>query len=210
MSNVAIKREGRFTWADYQSWSDDQRWEIISGEAYLMSPSPTSRHQKMVTELTRQMAAQFKGKRCQVFVSPMDVVLSEEDVVQPDLLVVCDPNRIKRTHIEGAPALVVEVLSPTSGLRDRLLKLTLYARSGVKEYWIVTPWPSLVEVLRLEGGRYVVHEVFGKEQTLVSPTFPELRVTLADVFDFPLEPGEEPPVVREPPGKAYRAEKATP
>ncbi len=91
----------------------------------------------------------------------------------------------------------------------RLLKLNLYARAGVKEYWIVTPWPSLVEVLLLEGARYVVHSVFAKDQTLASPTFPDLQVTLPDVFDFPLEPGEEPPVVKEPPAPPYRVTAAT-
>lgn len=135
----------------------------------------------------------------------MDVHLSDEDVVQPDLLVVCNPEQIKPTRIDGAPALVVEIVSPSTTTRDRLLKLNLYARTGVKEYWIVTPWPSLVEVLVLEGVRYFVHKVFGKDQTLVSATFPELKIDLTGVFDFPLEPGEEPPVVREPPPPAYQA-----
>jgi Uma2 family endonuclease len=210
MSGTARKREGRFTWANYRHWDDHQRWELISGEAFLMSPNPTWRHQTMLTEMSRQMANHFKGKPCQVRVAPLDVVLSEEDVVQPDLLVVCEPEKIKRTHIEGAPTLVVEILSPQTAARDRREKLSLYARSGVKEYWIVTPWPSLVEVLLLEGGRYVVHKVFGKEDALVSPTFPDLKLTLADVFDFPLEPGEEPPIVAEPPGAAYRAAPKTP
>ena len=84
-----------------------------------------------------------------------------------------------------------------------MLKLNLYARAGVKEYWIVTPYPSLIEVLLLEGGRYVVHKVFSKDDILTSPTFPNLQVELTDVFDFPLEPGEEPPVVKEPPAPRY-------
>jgi Uma2 family endonuclease len=203
----SVKQGRRYTWADYQTWNDDQRWEIIGGEAYLMSPSPTSRHQRILSDLHGQMYPHFKGKPCQLLVSPMDVVLSDEDVLQPDLLVVCNPQQTKRTHIEGAPTLVVEITSPSSTTRDRLLKLNLYARAGVKEYWIVTPWPSLVEVLLLEGGRYVMHSVFGKDDTLTSPSFPGLQVQLADVFDFPLEPGEEPPVVKEPPAPGYRAGK---
>jgi Uma2 family endonuclease len=126
-------------------------------------------------------------------------------VVQPDLLVVCNPQQIKRTHIEGAPALAVEIESESSAYRDRLLKLNLYARTGVKEYWIVRPWPSLVEVLLLQGAKYQVHEVFGKDQILTSPSFPGLQITLVDVFDFPLEPDEKPPVVKEPPGPRYNA-----
>lgn len=203
--NEPIANSGqRYTWADYQSWNDDKRWEIIGGEAFMMG-SPSSRHQRIVIEMCRQMANYYKGKSCQLFVSPMDVKLSEEDTVQPDLLIVCNPAQITRTHIEGPPTLAVEITSPSSTTRDRLLKLNLYARHGVKEYWIVTPWPSLVEVLLLEGGRYVVHHVFDKNDTLISPTFPGLQVRLADVFDFPLEPGEEPPVVHEPPAPLYRA-----
>jgi len=195
----------RHTWTEYQTWSDDQRWEIIGGTAYMMSPAPTWRHQGIIGELLRQMQPFFHGKKCQIGLSPLDVRLSEEDVVQPDLLVICDPNQIKRTHVEGAPTLVIEILSPSSASRDRLLKLNLYARAGVKEYWIVTPYPSLVEVFVLEGGRYVVHHVFGNEDTLTSPTFLELKISLAEVFNFPLEPGEEPPIVAEPPAPQYRA-----
>ena len=203
MSGAALKKTKSYTWSDYQGWHDDQRWEIIHGEAYLMSPGPTSRHQWVSMGLSRQMSALFLKKSCRLFAAPMDVVLSEQDVVQPDLLVVCDAARIKRTHVEGAPALVVEILSDSSISRDRLLKLGLYARHEVPEYWIVTPWPSLVEVYRLEAGHYVVHGVFGKADKLISPAFPDLDLILADVFDFPIEPGEEPPVVREPPTPAY-------
>ena len=203
MNGSAARQHRRYTWDDYRAWDDDQRWEIIGGEAYLMSPSPTPRHQGIIGELLLQMANHFKGKPCQVFVAPLDVVLSEEDVVQPDLMVVRKPDRIKRTHIEGAPSLVVEVVSEHSARTDRMLKLQLYARAGVKEYWIVTPWPSLVEVFLLRSGRYQVQEVCGKDQVLSSPSFPDLKIALKDVFNFPLEPGEEPPVVREPPAPAY-------
>lgn len=204
MSNPAPRPDGRYTWTDYRTWSDDKRWEIIGGEAFLMA-SPTSRHQRLLTELLVQLHSHFKGKRCEVFPAPMDVVLSEEDVVQPDLLVVCDAKKITRTHIEGAPDLVVEIVSSESGLRDRMLKLNLYARSGVKEYWIVTPWPSTIEVLVLQGQKYQVHQVFGKNDTLVSATFSDLQVPLAEAFTFPLEPGEEPPVAHDPPGRRYAA-----
>ncbi|MBI4471413.1 MAG: Uma2 family endonuclease [Acidobacteria bacterium] len=204
MSEPAAKQPRRYTWTDYQSWNDDQRWEIIDGEAFLMA-SPTSRHQIIVGELHAQMHRYFKGQPCRLFVAPMDVVLSEEDVVQPDLLVVCQSSQIKRTHIEGPPTLCVEVVSADSGLRDRMRKLGLYARSGVTEYWLVTPWPAMVDVLRLDGQSYRVHQVFTKQDQLTSPTFPGLQIALRDVFDFPLEPGEEPPAVKEPPAPKYRA-----
>ena len=202
MNDSPNNPERHYTWADYVTWDDSQRWEIIRGKPYLMSPSPSSRHQIVVRELCRQMANYFHRQACTLFVSPMDVRLSDEDIVQPDLMVVCDPKQVALTHIEGPPALAVEILSSQSATRDRLLKLDLYAEAGVKEYWIVTPWPALVEILVLDGRYFRVHKVFGKDQTLVSPTFPELKVQLGLVFDFPLEPGEEP--LHEPPPPPYR------
>ena len=205
MALPAQKPGRRFTWADYRMWPDDERWEIIDGEAYGMSPSPTSRHQRILRELALGLGVFLRKGSCELLLSPMDVKLSDEDVVQPDLLVVCDPKQILRTHVEGAPSLVVEILSPDSTAHDRIRKSALYAAAGVAEYWIVTPWPHVVEVLSLDGRGYRLHRAFGKDDTLTSPTFPGLELALADVFDFPLEPGEEPPVVREPPSPRYAA-----
>jgi Uma2 family endonuclease len=199
MTEPARKLGRRFTWADYRSWPDDERWEIIDGEAFAMSPAPLTRHQHILRELSVPLGNYFKGKKCRPFWSPCDVKLAEDTVVQPDILVVCDPRQITRTHIEGPPALVVEILSPDSSVHDRIRKTRLYARFGVQEYWIVTPFPSTVEVLLLDDKSYRLHASYAKEDELVSATFPDLKIPLADVFDFPLEPGEELPVVREPP-----------
>lgn len=198
MGNRAFQTNQKFTWDDYQTWSDDQRWEIIAGEAFAMSPSPTTRHQVISRELAASMHPFFRKGPCEYFVAPFDVQLSDEDIVQPDLMVVCDKNQIKRTHIEGAPKLVVEIVSESSTIHDRMRKSQLYARAGVQEYWIVTPFPSLIEVFELDGGSYRVRHVFGKDDTLSSPAFPGLSIPLADVFTFPLEPDELPRVVREP------------
>lgn len=201
MASPAHQPDQRFTWAHYRTWPDEERWEIIDGEAFSMSPSPTTRHQIISRELTAALHGIFKGKSCQLFPAPMDVKLSDEDVVQPDLLVVCDPKQILRTHIEGPPKLVVEILSAGSAAHDRVRKTALYAAAGVKEYWIITPYPSVVEVLSLDGRGYRLHRAFGKDDTLTSPAFPELALKLADIFTFPLEPGDEVPVVREPPAR---------
>lgn len=134
----------------------------------------------------------------------MDVRLSDEDVVQPDLLVVCNPLQIQRTHIEGPPKLAVEILSPDSLVRDRQLKMGLYARAGIQEYWIVTPFPSLIEIYELDAGRFRHCKSYSKDETLASPTFPELAFELSRVFDFPLEPEElEIMRVKEPPAKYH-------
>jgi Uma2 family endonuclease len=193
----AVRSTERFTWRDYRSWSDDERWEIIGGEAFAMTPAPILRHQRIVTELNRQMANAFLDKPCSVFVSPTDVKLSEEDVVQPDLLVVCDESKMKRTHIEGVPTLVVEVLSPSTVAFDRVRKLRLYAVSGVQEVWLVTPYPHTVEVFALDGDEYRLAGVYGKEDTLTSRRFSELTIDLDRLFDFPIEPGERIEMVKE-------------
>jgi Uma2 family endonuclease len=187
----------RYSWNDYRSWDDDKRWEIIDGELYDMSPSPTTRHQMISSELAATLHGHVKGGKCRVFPAPMDVKLSDEDVVQPDLLVVCNSSQIKNTHIEGPPELVVEIASPSTATHDRIRKLRLYARSGIKEYWLVSPYPSLIEVLLLDGETYRIQAAFGKTDILRSPTFPDLQIDLKDVFSFPIDPGEEIMEIRE-------------
>lgn len=180
----------QFTWDDYRSWPDDERWELIDGAPVAMSPSPGFRHQDVCIAIGAELRSFLKGKRCRVLVSPMDVKLSEIDVVQPDVLVVCDPRKIKDTHIEGAPDLVVEIASPSTTAYDRTRKRELYARYGVREYWLVTPYPHLLEVLLLDGAGYRVHQVYRKPDTLTSPTLPGLEVPLVGVFDFPIPDAE--------------------
>ena len=133
-----------FTWDDYADFPDDECWEIINGEAFAMTPAPSTRHQEIVMELAGKMRSHFKGGRCKVYPASTDVKLSDTDIVQPDILVVCDSTQIKKTHIDGPPSLVIEVISPSSCLHDRGRKLELYARSGVREVWLVTPYPSFI------------------------------------------------------------------
>jgi len=199
MAADSVRQERLYTWQDYRSWKGDERWELIGGEPVAMSPSPTDRHQLVCGALFVELSQRFKGKPCRALISPMDVKLSDQDVVQPDILVVCDPKQFRGTHIEGPPALVVEVLSPSSELYDRGRKLELYARFGVRECWLVMPYPPLVEVLLLDDGGYRIHKVYGRQDALASPSFPDLRVPLPDVFDIPLAPGEVALEVRQPP-----------
>lgn len=171
----------RYTWSDYCHWPDCERWELIAGQAFAMSPSPTTRHQRIVGKLFRAIAAALAGNPCEPFVSPLDVKLSETDIVQPDILVVCDPDQIKPTHVEGPPALVIEVISDASVIHDRLRKLQLYARSGIAEYWIVTPTPGIVEVLLLDGESFRVAGTYGQADTVQSPSLPTLAIPLAGI-----------------------------
>ncbi len=201
MSNLAVERDGRFTWDDYRSWPDEERWELIGGVAYNMTPAPRTRHQSVLGGLFVALNRHFSGHPCKPFIAPTDVKLSEEDVVQPDILVVCEKEKIKPTHIEGAPTLVIEIQSPSTAVKDRGAKMDLYARSGVVEVWIVTPFPSLVEVYSLTDQGYRHVKAYAKAETLRSVAFDDLEIELESIFDFPLEPGEEVRAVKESPAK---------
>jgi Uma2 family endonuclease len=111
-SPAAASPDARFSWRDYRSWPDDERWELIDGVPVAMAPAPSIAHQRVVGRLHARLAALLAGQPCEPFVAPVDVKLSEHDVVQPDVAVVCRPEQITDTPIEGAPGLVFEVLSP--------------------------------------------------------------------------------------------------
>jgi len=174
-------QEKRYTFADFSRWDDDQRWELIDGHPYAMS-SPLSIHQILSTELLFALRSHFSGHPCRVLHAPMDVKLSEHDVVQPDLLVVCEPGQILRTHIEGPPRLVIEILSESTQRHDRLRKLNLYGRAGVPEYWLVTPHPPMLEVLQNRDGLFTTVGAHSETGVLISPAFPELRLELGPIF----------------------------
>jgi len=196
MSEATAKRTQRYTWGDYQSWDDGRRWEIVGGEAFLLA-APSTRHQRILIQLSVRFEEYFKGKRCLVFPAPTDVKLSDEDIVQPDLCVVCDPRQITLSHIEGAPTLVVEILSPSTTVLDRGRKLRLYAQSGIKEVWLITPYPWFAEVLVLESGSYRFDRAYEKEEILESRTFPDLKIHLAEIFNYPIDPSEQIEMVKE-------------
>lgn len=167
-------RESPVTYADYLTWDDGQRWEILDGQAVAMSPAPTLDHQAIVTELGAQLAMQLRGKRCRPFVAPVDVRLPKpgqsddatDRVVQPDLLVVCDPSKLDRRGVRGAPDLIIEVLSPATAAIDHLRKRRIYESAGVREYWLVHPGDRTVLVYLLENGSYGKPDV----QTMEAPT----------------------------------------
>src|SRR5438477_2119105 len=108
MAQTSARQQQHLTWDDYCQWPEGERWEIIGGVAHNMSPAPTTRHQHVLGNLFVALKTHFHGKKCNPYVAPVDVKFSNEDIVQPDAIVVCDVNQVKRTHIEGAPTLVIE------------------------------------------------------------------------------------------------------
>jgi Uma2 family endonuclease len=209
MSGDAARKRTGYAWDDYVSWDDDTRWEIIGGEAFDMSPAPGVEHQRVVSELFVVLHRRFSDKKCEVLVSPVDVKLSEHDVVQPDIVIVCDRSKFQPSHIDGAPTLLVEVFSPSTEVHDRLRKMALYARSGVKEVWLASPRAATVEVYVLDGDTYRLAGAYGREEKLKSGTFPGLTVNLRQVFSAPQEGSEPVGIVREP-GASYKARPAPP
>jgi Uma2 family endonuclease len=143
------EEKGKYSYADYLSWYEDFSCEAIDGHIIAISPSPTPKHQDVVDELTAEFKMFLRGKECMAFSAPIDVCLFSEretkvneikDWFQPDLLVVCDKDKIGEKYITGAPELVVEVLSPSTTKNDRQTKFNSYEKAGVKEYWIVDPY----------------------------------------------------------------------
>jgi Uma2 family endonuclease len=192
MGSTAKKMGNGFTYQDYQKWPDDERWELISGEAFAMTPAPTTTHQRISLILGAQFAQFFRGKQCDPFLAPTDVVFDEHNVVQPDLLVVCDRSKITERNIQGAPDLIVEIISPSTAVKDKREKRALYERFGVREYLIVYPTEELVERLVLSNGSYGRSDVFGWEEVLPLAIFPELSLNLWEVFGKQLEPHPHP------------------
>ena len=172
----------KLTYDDFEKFPDDGlRHELIDGRHYV-SPSPVIRHQRIVMTLGSELHAYFKARPIgEVFASPLDVVLSNHDIVEPDVQVIlADQVEILTTkHVRGAPAIVVEVLSPGTRRRDGTLKRDLYARVGVREYWMIDPDQDVVTVHRFaaDGATTTVLET-GANQELTSPLLPDWSIAV--------------------------------
>ncbi len=155
-----VRKDGQhFTYADYLNWPDDERWEIIDGVAYDMSPGPSPLHQEILIKLASRLQwfAEKMGGACRVYPAPFDVRLpkGEEDdkdvptIVQPDISVVCDEKKIDKKGCRGAPDLVVEIVSPSTVKNDMTVKFDLYQNVGVPEYWVIHPGEQSVMIFKL-------------------------------------------------------------
>jgi Uma2 family endonuclease len=191
MSRPAEQLQDRFRYYDYVTWPEGERWELIHGAAYAMSPAPSPTHQRLVVGLVSAIHNALSDSDCQAFVAPFDVRLPDhaeadesiETVVQPDILVICDASKLDANGCKGAPDLIVEILSPSTAGKDRKEKFALYEQHGVKEYWIVYPFEQLIELFTLDAqGRYGQPAVFAGNDRLTSRLFPEVQIELQRVF----------------------------
>ena len=181
---VGVRPATKLTYEDYRKTPDDERWELLNGEL-IMPPSPTIDHQRVSRRLERRLDTFVEERGLgEVFYAPCDVVLSDVNVVQPDLLFVSTEQAhiITRENIRGAPDLVVEILSPSTASRDWRDKLDLYAEHGVKEYWVVDPDAQRVWVMAQREGGFDEVGTYGSGDVLTSPTLEGFTVDLDEIF----------------------------
>lgn len=187
-----------------EDYSDPRREELHNGQVVLMAPSPNVNHNSISSNIFRIFDRYLGKKRCKPFMDGTDVYLTENDVFVPDMMVVCDRSKIRWNGVHGAPDLVVEVLSLGTAKRDRGYKKDMYEKSGVREYWIVSPKEKTVEVYLLEDGHFrldgayslvpeeILRELKEKDRKDIISQFKcslydDLTIDLEDVFDDLLE-----------------------
>jgi Uma2 family endonuclease len=192
MGEAAMKLDRLYTYRDYLTWPEDERWELIEGIAYQMA-APNRRHQAIVVLLCWRIKNWLEGKTCKLYVAPFDVLLPElgedEDgdvstVVEPDLVVYCDHSKLTKAGARGAPDLAIEVISPSNTMRSFREKFDLYERMGLREYWIVDPageWINRFD--RGEDGR------FGKPEVR-DPVFMKGPIASTVLEGFSIDPAE--------------------
>jgi len=184
------KPEQKYSYADYSTWDENERWEILDGVPY-MQAAPSRIHQEISLSLLMQFGNYLQGKPCKVYHAPFCVRLDIENndndiknVVEPDITIVCDSSKLDENGCKGSPDMIVEILSPSSGKKDRVDKFNKYEKVGVKVYWVVEPDQKLVSVFLLQpNGRYGRPEMYTDEDKIKVSIFPDLEIDLKSVFD---------------------------
>ena len=192
-----LDMEGTYTYADYLTWRFEQSVELIKGKIFKMLPAPNVKHQRISRELLRHFLAYFKkDSPCELCVAPFDVRLLDKKksksskanqdiytVVQPDICVICDKDKLDEQGCIDAPDLIIEILSPGNSKKEMKTKYALYEESGVQEYWVVYPSEhSLLQFILHQEGKYVLKSAFAEDEVFQAHIFPELSIDLAEVF----------------------------
>lgn len=197
MSNVItnineLNPNGTYSYADYLLWQFKERVELIKGKIFRMSPAPNVKYQKVSWALSVQLNKAMHKKPCSMFTAPFDVRLinykkSTEDkqihtVVQPDLCVVCDEQKLDDRGCIGAPDLVIEILSPGNTEKEMNIKFDLYQENGVREYWMVHISEKAIFAYVLENGKFIGLKPFTADMQMQSAIFPELKFKVKELF----------------------------
>lgn len=178
-----------YTFADYLLWRFKERVELIKGKILKMSPAPAPNHQRISQKINQKLYSFFESTPCELFYAPFDVRLPNKNgeiltVVQPDLCVICDRNKIDDKGCLGAPDLVIEILSPGNSKKEMNLKFSLYEESGVSEYWVVDFSEKFILIYSLENGEYISRKPVADGEMLQSIKFPDLRFSTQDLYEF--------------------------
>ncbi|EGW36551.1 Uma2 family endonuclease [Desulfosporosinus sp. OT] len=191
MSKSGEELVRKYTYFDYVTWPSDNPVELIDGVPYAMTPGPSRIHQKISIELVRQISNYLRRKTCEVYAAPFDVRLTGNDeadeeiknVIQPDISIICNKEKLDDQGCKGAPDLVMEIVSPSSIAMDYIKKLNLYEKYSVREYWIIHPIDKIIMVYTLiENGKYARPEVYQIEEVIKIGIFEDLSISLAEVF----------------------------
>lgn len=180
--SLAVRKDRKYTYDDYCSWPDEERWEIIEGYAYNMSPAPTIKHQRIVSLLDRKLSGKIEGKGCHLFIAPADVVFDNSNVVQPDVFIICDKKKITEANIQGVPDLILEITSPSTELKDKREKKGIYEKFGVKEYIIIYPEREYLERFIFNNKSYNPPEIFNWDEILNLHSF-DIAVNPWEIFE---------------------------
>jgi Uma2 family endonuclease len=182
-----VKEEVYYTYADYLAWDGDERYEIVDGEAYMMAP-PSRMHQGISGNLYYKVRDYLEGKPCKVYAAPFAVRLhpaadhSDDTVLEPDIVVVCDSSKLDDAGCNGAPDMVIEILSPSNARHDLLVKFNKYREAGVREYWIVDGDKRTIMAYLLKDGDYTAFS-YGDTGLIPVKVLPGCEIDLAAVFE---------------------------
>ncbi len=187
--------DATYSYADYLTWQLEETVELIRGKISLMAPAPNLAHQRISRNLLRPISNYFYKHRCEVYNAPFDVSLYNRqkfqlanreifNVVQPDLCVICDPEKLTTQGCSGAPDWVIEIISPNNSKHDARTKFALYEENGVSEYWLVYPYgQTIFQFVLNEGSQsYQLHGMYAQDGLATPFLFPDLQIDLADVF----------------------------
>lgn len=193
MNAVSIPSENRlYTYADYLSWPEEERIEIIEGIPYSQA-APSRVHQEILSELHRQIANFLVGKDCKVYPAPFHVVLDldeemedekdQKNVFEPDITIICDQSKLDDHSCKGSPDLIIEIISPSTARRDKIEKFNKYEQAKVREYWIVEPQEKMVSAFTLQQNqRYGRPDLYTDEELIKVSIFEDLTIDLRMVF----------------------------
>ena len=191
MGSAARSNIERYNYSNYQEWPDHERWELIDGIAYDMSPAPSRKHQKILGELYRQISTYLLDKNCDAYMAPFDVRFPGpgereeeiETVLQPDISVICDPAKLDEKGCLGSPDLIIEIVSPATVRKDMREKLFTYEKFGVKEYWVIHPVDQILMVFKLlPDKKYGRPDIFSSLDQVKVGIFSDLTINLTTVF----------------------------